>query len=128
MFDNILDILFIYIQSFLKGRMPYRRKGTYIISDSWVVHYDVVSTKYYDVNYLIKDASDIFTLDYSNSTNLSNLGMRVLTNEYNKILSYITLQSLYKKNDIFFKNFKLQPYSEYITQRRDLTINKLLKS
>ena len=134
---DLFDIFLIYLSSFLKGSMPYKKKGTHILN-GWVIYYDIICIYNFEFDDLLKESISV-TKDFKPNIFVSDLGRRILAVEYSIVLSevlksYLELSYVIrtnpegKKNRIFLKTLKLRDHSEYKRECRDLIINKLLKT
>lgn len=131
---DLYDIFFIYAESLLiRGKLPYKYKGSYNLDDSWILHYDAISSTELDINYLIKDSVNTrwLPLQQRFSEIKKTLTKREDIFDFNDLFaktlkSSILLTVIIKNKDIYFKKFKLQDYSEYKSERRNSIINNLL--
>ncbi len=131
---DLYDIFFIYAESLLiRGKLPYKYKGSYNLDDSWILHYESISSTELDINHIIGDSVHTrwLPLQQRFSEIQKTLTKREDIFDFNDLFartlkSSITLNVIIKNKDIYFKKFKLQDYSEYKSERRNSIINNLL--
>lgn len=128
--NELIDKFFIYFESFFRGRLPIKYKGTYIIENIWVIHYECLSANTLNIDDAIKSCIHIRykTLqDKFLQLKVSGEDLKSLNDLFEDVLkSLITLNLTLKNQSIFFNHFKLQDYSEYKSERRDSIINNLI--
>jgi hypothetical protein len=125
--NNTIDKFFIYLTSAFKGRLPFKYKDTYIIEDTWVIHYECLSVDSLDVSEAIKSSIRIKYSDVRNKFYSLNVDEGDFKDLFEKTLkAFVCLDHVLKNQSIFYNYFKLQDYSEYKKERRDSIINNLI--
>jgi len=126
--NNIIDKFFIYLISAFKGRLPFKYRDTYIIGNIWAIHYECLSVDSLDVSEAIKSSIHIKYTVIHNKFYSLNVDEKEFKDLFEKTLkTFVSLEYLLKDQSIFFTQFKLQDYSEYKKEQRDLIIKNLLK-
>lgn len=117
-FNKIYRFYHFLLDSVIFWELPKRYKNKIIFKDV-VIWIDCLHSKNVDIDYQLKEIFDhnlynfeIFKMDRSNVMRL--------------IESYLILYTGGDK-PFFIKNFKLQKYSEYKSDKRDKILDKLLK-
>lgn len=119
--------ILIYLSNFLQFKMPIKKSGKLVIDGVWCIHYDILSTNEIDfekelidvVNthrYLIDRKSEIKKSDPDSTLALNG----AIADMYKSLTSL-----RYLDNNIHFKKFHLQDYSEYVMENRNIKIDKL---
>jgi hypothetical protein len=125
--NYLIDKFFIYLTSAFKGRLPFKYKDTYIIEDTWVIHYECLSVDSLDVSEAIKSSIRIKYSDVRNKFYSLNVDEKDFKDLFEKTLkAFVCLDHVLKNQSIFYNYFKLQDYSEYKKERRDSIINNLI--
>lgn len=128
--NDITDKFFIYLESLFKGKLPIKYEGIYIVENIWVIHYSCLSVNPISIDDAIKRCIHIRYKSLHNrflQLKATDEDLKALNNLFESTLkAFVTLDSILNKQSIFFKQFKLQDYSEYKTERRDSIINNLI--
>lgn len=122
--SHVTDIMGVYLISFFKFRMPVKRSGQIIYKNNWVVNYTVIMVKLQNVeseiNYALYNNRLSFIFEGKAHKELSKCFSDILKSTIN------IKHHLSGKDEFFFTKLQLQPFSEYITEQRNLQIKNLL--
>ena len=128
--NDLIDKFFIYLECLFKGKLPIKYQGIYIIESIWVIHYSCLSVNPMSIDDLIKRCIHIrykSLHDKFSQLKATDEDLKALNNLFeNTLKAFVTLDSILKKQSIFFNQFKLQDYSEYKTERRNSILNNLI--
>lgn len=122
----MMNKILVYIDSLFKGRLPFRYKGIYIIDESWVIHYSCLSVNQIDMSSFIGNCIQQKFTPYLDRFKFESYGQDLVELYQKSLQAFLGLDAIFEDENIFFTQFKLQRYSEYKSERRDLLIKNLL--
>lgn len=121
-------LLFLFINTITRNKIT-RKIDKVVILENWVIYYDVLVIKNLNINNVILSTSKNWHTIFSHSPK----NIEEAKKYFPSILKNLIHIDGFGKNNIpfnndeyFFKKIKLQPLSEYISEQRNLQLNKLI--
>lgn len=118
-----ISIFWVYIEAYIHFRKPLKASNRIIVFNNWIIEYKTVGTNKSEVE---KEILDVINGNWAST--FQHKAVNELADSFGSILkSSININRMFRnKDEIFFLKLKLQPFSEYITEQRNLQIKNLL--